>query len=106
MLSFSAGIHVVVWEECYSRWRALTDSINDASEINTWVDGVDSSSQSHSLTQQVRFLSLCSISAISRSGITGSPFSMAKSDVIPCRSERVMYSIETGPFTADRSDYF
>ena len=102
MLSFSAGIHVVV---CYSRWRALTDSINDASEVNTWVDGVDSSSQSHSLTQQVRFLSLCSISTISRSGITGGPFSMAKS-VIPCCSERVMYSIETGPFTTDRSDYF
>jgi len=26
----SAGIHVVVWEECYWRWRALNEIINNA----------------------------------------------------------------------------
>jgi len=26
----SAGIHVIVWEECYWRWRALNEIINNA----------------------------------------------------------------------------
>ncbi|KAF8165773.1 hypothetical protein B0H34DRAFT_794124 [Crassisporium funariophilum] len=30
MLYFSAGIHVVVWEECYWRWRSLNETINIA----------------------------------------------------------------------------
>ena len=51
MLTFSAGIHIVVWEECYWRWRALNESINNI-ESSTAVDGADSS-QSHS--QQARF---------------------------------------------------
>jgi hypothetical protein len=52
MLSFSAGIHVVVWEECYWRWRALNESINNmGGEGSTSVDGADSGS----LTQQARF---------------------------------------------------
>ncbi|KAF8806096.1 hypothetical protein BYT27DRAFT_7141632 [Phlegmacium glaucopus] len=51
-LSFSAGIHVVVWEECYWRWRALNESIiNMIAEGTTLVDGADSS-PSHSLSQQ------------------------------------------------------
>jgi hypothetical protein len=56
LLSFSAGFHVVVWEECYWRWRALNDSINNmGSEDSTLVDGTDSG---RSLAQQVRFLCL------------------------------------------------
>ncbi|KAJ3504772.1 hypothetical protein NLJ89_g7765 [Agrocybe chaxingu] len=27
MLSFSMGMHIVVWEECYWRWRALNESV-------------------------------------------------------------------------------
>jgi len=27
MLTFSAGIQVVVWQECYNRWRVLDDKI-------------------------------------------------------------------------------
>jgi hypothetical protein len=56
MLSFSAGIHVIVWEECYWRWRYLNESINDiGSENNALLDGADR--PSHSLTQQARSLS-------------------------------------------------
>ena len=56
MLSFSAGIHVVVWEECYWRWRALNESINNmGSQGSTSVESADSS-PNHSLTQQARFL--------------------------------------------------
>jgi neurofibromin 1 len=29
-LSLLAGIHVIVWEECYWRWRALNEIINNA----------------------------------------------------------------------------
>jgi len=59
MLSFSAGIHIVVWEECYWRWRALNESIKDLiSEGSIPIDG--DSSLSHSLTQQVRILSFSS----------------------------------------------
>jgi len=54
MLSFSAGIHVVVWEECYWRWRALNESINNMG--GTSGESADSG-PSHSLVQQVRFLS-------------------------------------------------
>ena len=28
MLTFSAGFQVVVWQECYNRWRVLDDKIN------------------------------------------------------------------------------
>ena len=41
MLSFSAGIHVVVWEECYWRWRSLNESIHNMGSGN--IDGADSS---------------------------------------------------------------
>ena len=57
LLTFSAGIQVVVWEECYWRWRALNESINNmGSEGNAPVDGADSG-QSYSFTQQARFFS-------------------------------------------------
>ena len=56
MLSFSAGIHVVVWEECYWRWRSLNESINNMGQGSTLVEGADSG-PNHSLTQQARFLS-------------------------------------------------
>ena len=57
MLSFSAGIHVVVWEECYWRWRALNESINTmGSQGSTSVESTDNV-PNHSLTQQARFLS-------------------------------------------------
>ncbi|PPQ78909.1 hypothetical protein CVT25_002369 [Psilocybe cyanescens] len=40
MLTFSAGIHVVLWEECYWRWRALNESINNAiNEAAASLDG-------------------------------------------------------------------
>ena len=42
MLSFSAGIHVVVWEECYWRWRSLNESIHNIDSDN--IDGTDSPS--------------------------------------------------------------
>lgn len=52
MLSFSAGIQVVVWEECYWRWRTLNESMyNMGSDI---IDGIDNP-PSHS--QQARSLS-------------------------------------------------
>ena len=60
MLSFSAGIHIVVWEECYWRWRALNESINNMGGEAS-VDGADSGS----LTQQARFLSFRHTSTIS-----------------------------------------
>ena len=56
MLSFSAGIHVVVWEECYWRWRALNESINNSSQGSTLLESADSG-PNHSLAQQARFLS-------------------------------------------------
>ena len=52
MLSFSAGIHVVVWEECYWRWRSLNEYIHNIGSDNT--DGSDSPSHS----QQARSMSL------------------------------------------------
>ena len=50
LLSFSAGIHVVVWEECYWRWRTLNESIHN---MGGGKDGKDGPSHS----QQARFLS-------------------------------------------------
>ena len=97
MLSFSAGIHVVVWEECYCRWQALNESMSR--EGSTSVDGADSGS-SHSLTQQARFLSFLFTSMTSRSETTGCPFSMAQSDFVPCCSGRIMHSNEARPLLA------
>jgi hypothetical protein len=57
MLSFSAGIHVVVWEECYWRWRALNESINYMGSQGSTLMDVADSGPNHSLTQQARFLS-------------------------------------------------
>ena len=57
MLSFSAGIHIVVWEECYWRWRTLNESINNiGSQGSTSVESTEVG-PNHSLTQQARFLS-------------------------------------------------
>lgn len=38
-LTLSAGIHVVVWEECYWRWRSLNEIINNAINEATGSDG-------------------------------------------------------------------
>jgi hypothetical protein len=35
MLTFSAGIQVVVWQECYNRWRVLDDSIDSLVAISS-----------------------------------------------------------------------
>ena len=79
MLSFSAGLQVVVWEECYWRWRSLNESMYHLSGDN--IDGIDSTSH----PQQARSLSLFfRIRMISCLRITGGPFSMAKSDFVPC----------------------
>ena len=57
MLSFSAGIHIVVWEECYWRWRTLNEAINNMStQGSTSAESADGG-QNPSLTQQARFLS-------------------------------------------------
>jgi hypothetical protein len=58
MLSFSAGIHVVVWEECYWRWRALNDLIISTLD-EAASDGADSI-RSHTTQQEqvCRLLSL------------------------------------------------
>ena len=52
MLSFSAGLQVVVWEECYWRWRSLNESMYHLSGDS--IDGIDSTSH----PQQARSLSL------------------------------------------------
>ena len=57
MLSFSAGIHVVVWEECYWRWRTLNESINNTGSQGSNSGESADSGPNHSLTQQARFLS-------------------------------------------------
>jgi hypothetical protein len=54
MLSFSAGIHIVVWEECYWRWRALNEIINNMSSQGS--TSLESADPNHSLAQQARFL--------------------------------------------------
>ena len=42
MLSFSAGIHVIVWEECYWRWRSINESLYNMGSEN--IDGADTPS--------------------------------------------------------------
>ena len=37
LISFSSGIHVAVWEECYWRWRALSETIFES--LNESPDG-------------------------------------------------------------------
>jgi len=57
----SAGIHVVVWEECYWRWRALNEIINNAiNEAALEADG-----RTHvPIAQQVSFFGILSSKAI------------------------------------------
>jgi neurofibromin 1 len=54
-LTLSAGIHVVVWEECYWRWRSLNEIINNA--INEAAASDADGSRAHvPIAQQVRFM--------------------------------------------------
>ncbi|CAA7259350.1 unnamed protein product [Cyclocybe aegerita] len=56
MLSFSTGMHIVVWEECYWRWRALNESIITALSELGMHDGQESA-RSHMTPaqQEIRF---------------------------------------------------
>ncbi|KDR84288.1 hypothetical protein GALMADRAFT_87191 [Galerina marginata CBS 339.88] len=56
-LTFSAGTHLVVWEECYWRWRGLNESINNAvNEAAAALDGGEPPRNHVPLAQQeVRF---------------------------------------------------
>ena len=47
MLSFSAGIHIVVWEECYWRWRTLNESINNLGSQGTSGENADNGISQH-----------------------------------------------------------
>ncbi|KAF9480190.1 hypothetical protein BDN70DRAFT_931958 [Pholiota conissans] len=51
MLTFSAGIHVVVWEECYWRWRALNELIVSTLNDANCADGAESI-RSHMIQQE------------------------------------------------------
>ena len=57
MLTFSAGIQVVVWEECYWRWRSLNESIHYIGSDN--IDGTDSPSHSQQARSLSRFYYYC-----------------------------------------------
>ncbi|KAF9527976.1 hypothetical protein CPB83DRAFT_363170 [Crepidotus variabilis] len=53
MLSSSIGLQVVVWQECFNRWRYINDAIPSASDHNS--DGHASGLQLSPLQQDLRF---------------------------------------------------
>ncbi|PPR04649.1 hypothetical protein CVT24_011867 [Panaeolus cyanescens] len=88
MLSFSAGIHLVVWEECYWRWRALNESITNFIEEMA-AEGVDAMRGSIPLSQQeIRFqwqnLTMF-LAALSGSCMQDNPDLTALSRIVPAK---------------------
>jgi hypothetical protein len=55
MLTFSSGIHIVVWEEVYWRWMALNETITKA-VVDPHLEGSDSARRVP-IASQVRMFS-------------------------------------------------
>ncbi|KAF8883153.1 hypothetical protein CPB84DRAFT_1817082 [Gymnopilus junonius] len=54
-LNFSVGIIVIVWQECYWRWRALNEAINSALNEATFEGGEPSKILATLTHQEIRF---------------------------------------------------
>lgn len=86
LISYSSAVHVAVWQECYWRWRSLTEAIFDSDQP----EGVENGRNHTPAWHQVR-RSLY-LNNLFLTQLAGATLSMAESDPLPRCSGRLLYA--------------